>query len=271
MGDSRVENLDDQIISDIEGLQQIEKNLFDELERGVTNRTLDEKQKDKLMDNINKISDMRMNLYGSINTNKKFYKNNVESAIDTVGYQLDTLEIVEKQLNEAKKRLQVLEEEKYNNFRHVEINQYYSQKYANYVSIIKVFVVYLILFLIVNVFYQVDLLSNGIHNILMIGLVTVGIIQIGTLILDAYKRSNMYYDEYNFGKPDWPPQKPIKNDMKLDIPDLDECFGQQCCSADHTYVMAQNKCVANTDLPKGVQPYKPPKKGTSSLSTVSLI
>lgn len=264
-------NSNDTTLSDIDKLQKIESQLFTKLETGVANNTLDEKQKTEITDEINKLSDMRMGLYQGVNRNQDFYEQNVKAAMNTVDYQLGALDIVEEQLNEAKKRLHTLEEDKYNKLRLVEINQYYSQKYANQTSIIKTFIFYTIILLIINVFYQVQLLPSKIHTILLVGVFTIALIHIGTQMIDAYKRSNMYYDEYNFSKPPWPPSdnsaNAIKNSLHID---LDECIGQQCCSADHTYVMSQNKCMSNTNLPSGVKPYVAPK-AKSSLSTVSLI
>jgi hypothetical protein len=261
----------DTTLSDIDKLQKMESKLFTKLETGVANNTLDEKQKTQIADEINQLSDMRMGLYQGVNRNQDFYEENVKSAMNTVDYQLGALDIVEQQLNEAKKRLHTIEEDKYNKLRLVEINQYYSQKYANQTSIIKTFIFYTIILLIINVLHQVDLVPSSIHNILIVGLIVIALIHIGTQMVDAYKRSNMYYDEYNFPKPVWPPSDNSANGIKnsLDI-DLDECIGQQCCSADHTYVTSQNKCMSNTSLPQGVKPYSLPT-ATSSLNTVSLI
>ena len=64
------------------------------------------------------------------------------------------MHIVEKELNAAKKRLQLLEEEKNNKIRLVEINTYFSDKYAEHSQLMKIVIFTLVPVIIISFLYN---------------------------------------------------------------------------------------------------------------------
>ena len=111
-----------QILNDIQSLQTIEQQLFSSLEE---NTGLTSEQQQKLVEKINDISKMRINLYKTLNGVNNFFQNALANSKGTLVGQTSAIDIVEKELNSSKKRLQALEEEKNNKIRLVEINNYY--------------------------------------------------------------------------------------------------------------------------------------------------
>ena len=125
------------IITNIQNLQNIELDLFDSLEKGIVSNTLNSEDKIKLTDQISKVSDMRVNLFTNLNKINQHYQGGVLNSGDVISNQLDALNIIEKELNESKIRFKIIEEDKNNKLRQVEINTYYGEKYADHTSIMK--------------------------------------------------------------------------------------------------------------------------------------
>jgi membrane-bound ClpP family serine protease len=118
------------ILTNIENLQTLEKELFSKLEQ--SNDTLTDDQLQELIDQINNISETRIQLYASLGDVNSFYSSNLQSTSTTLNTQTQVIQIVESQLNEYKKRLQNMEEDKWSKLRLVQINYYYSQMYQDH-------------------------------------------------------------------------------------------------------------------------------------------
>ena len=89
------------------------------------NTGLTTEQQKKVIEKINNISKMRINLYQTLNSINSFFQNSLANSKGLLTEQTAAIDIVEKELNASKKRLQVLEEEKNNKIRLVEINNCY--------------------------------------------------------------------------------------------------------------------------------------------------
>ena len=105
---SNTEERNAQTLTDIQGLQNIEKDLFTQLEDGMSDETLTPEQKESLMNKINEISQMRTNLYKNLNGMFSVYQNNVAASRDTLVEQSSAVDIVENELTEAKKRMKII-------------------------------------------------------------------------------------------------------------------------------------------------------------------
>ena len=259
MAPNQLEDQSAEIIANIQNLQNIETDLFKTLETGLVNKTLTPDQQKNIVEQINKVSSMRASLFKTLNNTQQYYRGTVSSVGNIIGHQINALDVVETQLNESKKRLKIIEEEKNNKLRLVEINTYYGEKYANHTGIMKTIVFFCIPVIILAVLANANILPHSIYVFLFILVIVVAIVIIWNKILDAYSRDNMMYDEYVWGKE--PPEKP-EVDLNLDGwidpwkgPGL-TCVAQECCDTGFTYVPSPtNKCVANSKLPSGVKPY----------------
>jgi hypothetical protein len=261
MAPNKLEDQSTEIIADIQNLQSIETDLFKTLETGLVNKTLTKDEQTSIVDQINKISSMRASLFETLNKTQEYYRGTVSSAGTIIGHQINALDVVEVQLNESKKRLKIIEEEKNNKLRLVEINTYYGEKYANNTDIMKTIVFFCIPIIILAVLANANILPHSIYVFLFILVVVVAIVIIWRQVLDAYSRDNMMYDEYVWGKE--PPEKPEVNlDAGIWVDPWKGtgtvCVAQECCNDGFTYVPSPaNKCVSNSNLPDGVKPYDP--------------
>ena len=125
----------EQILNDIQALQQIEKQLFENLE---SNPQLSSKDQQNTISKINQLSNMRINLYQTLSGVNDFFQNALSSSVGTLQQQTTAVGIIESELNRSKKQLAQLEDSNLNKIRLVEINNYYGDKYAEHSQLMKI-------------------------------------------------------------------------------------------------------------------------------------
>lgn len=244
---SNLQERNAQIISDINTLQSTERDLFNSLEQSLSQNTLNKTQKEELIQKINEISQMRSNMYQTIGGVNSFYKTNLNSSSNTLEQQTAAINIVEKELNAAKKRLKKIEEYKLNKLRLVEINTYYGERYAAHSDLMKIIIYMFVPILILAILTNQGILPLSIFSIAVILIGVVGTIKLYYTIRSMMMRDNMQYQEYDWNfDPDKAPKAPANASSK-DPWALSGggniCIGQQCCDLDYTYDSVQNKCL----------------------------
>jgi hypothetical protein len=235
-----------QILNDIQSLQNIEKDSFDSLE---TTPNLTSEQNKQIIKKINSISQMRVNLYQTLGNVNTFYKNTIVNSQEILHEQKFAIGIVEKQLNEAKKKLEDLELKKNNKIRLVEINNYYGERYDEYAVFMKYIVYMLIPIIIISFIYNLGLLPRLIFYALLIIIIVIGSIFIIYQLISILSRDNMNYQKYlwNFNIKNAPSIiKGNNGDPWLSNGiGIGTCIGSNCCSNDMTYDIDIDQCVPN--------------------------
>jgi hypothetical protein len=238
-----------QILNDIQSLQGIEQQLFSSLEE---NTGLTTEQQKKVIEKINNISKMRINLYQTLNSVNSFFQNSLANSKGLLTEQTAAIDIVEKELNTSKKRLKVLEEEKNNKVRLVEINNYYGQKYSEHSYLMKIIVIMLLPILILSILFNKGILPAKIYYILIAIIAIIGGIFIWKTIFSIVLRDPMNYEEYN-----WyfnPANAPTSTAADTTDPwaskrassNFGSCIGDACCSDGLVYDSSSNQCVIST-------------------------
>jgi hypothetical protein len=242
---SDVQENNQQIISDIQSLQNMEQQLFNSLE---TNPNLSTQQKEDIIQKINQLSNMRINLYKTLNGVNTFYKNALLNSQGTLNEQITAVDIIETELNDTKNRLQELELEKNNKIRLVEINTYFGEKYEEHASLMKVIICILIPVIIVSFLYNLGLLPDKLYYILVVIIAAIGGFYFWKIYASIIMRDNMNYQEYNWyfdpSKAPEPNTESSSEDPWLNINNsIGTCIGSNCCSPDQTYDTVNNKCI----------------------------
>jgi len=245
----------EQTISNISDLQTVEMKLYESLD----NKKLTQEARSRIIDKINEIAQTRMNLYQGISNMASSYQQNLATSNNTLQEQMLAIDIVENELNVAKRRLNLLEDEKYNKLRLVEINTYYGKQYNAYKDVAKNIVYLCILVLIIVILGKKGILPPNIYVTLNGLVIVVGVVIIGKQIIKLSNKDNMNFDEYDwyFNKS----QAPVDTTGGLTgtgssssnpwaTPSL-ACVGATCCNqADgFIYDSTQNMCVLNTSTP----------------------
>jgi hypothetical protein len=231
----------EQTLSDIRKLQQIEQELYDSLEK---NKNISVDEKNKIITKISEISQMRVNLYSNLKEIYSFFQKNISSSRTTLAEQMMAIDIVENELNESKRKLQVLEDEKSNKLRLVEINTYYGKQYNSHAWLMKSIVIICIPVLILSILKNTGILPAFISSAIIAVIIFIGLIWIGRQIIDMSNRDNMNYDEYNwyFNTSNAPSNNtPIVTEDPWATPSM-VCVGAQCCNQYSIYDSKKNLC-----------------------------
>ena len=238
----------EKILNDIQMLQQIEQQLFNNLE---TNTSLTPQQQQEIVEKMNQISNMRINLYQTLSGVNNFFENALSSSIGTLREQSVAIGIVENELNQAKKRLEALEQEKNNKIRLVEINDYYGDRYSEHSKLMKIIIFTLVPVIILAVLNNKEILPNVIYYVLLIIVCLIGGYFFWTTYFSIISRDNMNYQEYDWG---FDPATATTgtttqaSDPWLSNGNLGTCIGQECCSNGQTWDASINQCVGSSTV-----------------------
>jgi hypothetical protein len=238
----------EQILNDINTLQEMEKQLFNNLE---TNNNLTPQQQQQIIEKMNQLSDMRINLYKTLSGVNNFYQNALSSSVGTLQEQTEAIGIVESELNQAKRRLELLQIEKNNKIRLVEINEYYGDKYAEHAQLMKIIIFTLAPIIILVILNNKGILPNTVYYILLSIIALIGSIFFWRRFASIILRDNMNYQEYNWGfNPYTATSTTSENidDPWLSLKPIGSCIGEYCCSEGQTYDSSLNQCVGSSSV-----------------------
>jgi len=234
----------EQLITDIQLLQQMEQQLFNNLE---TNSTLTAEQQEKIIEKINQLSNMRINLYQTLSGVNSFFQNALSSSVGTLQEQTTAINIVENELNQSKRRLEALEAERNNKIRLVEINDYYSDKYVEHSQLMKIIIFSLVPITLLAILNNKGLLPNSIYYIL-IGIISlIGAFFFWRRYASIILRDNMNYQEYNWpmnasSLPTATSTTTASDPWKTNISST--CIGENCCSTGLSWDSTLGQCIA---------------------------
>jgi hypothetical protein len=225
-----IQDNNQQILNDIQSLQNIEQDLFNNLE---TNTNLTSTQQEEIIDKINQISKMRINLYQTLSGVNNYFQNALTNSQGTLQEQSSAIDIVENELNQAKKKLAILEEQKNNKIRLVEINNYYGDKYAEHTTLMKYIIFMLVPIIIISILFNKNLIPKPLYYILLFIISIIGVYFIVLRILSIWSRDNMNYQEYAWGFDikSAPTGSPSTTDPWLKTTSMDNCVTQAINSA----------------------------------------
>jgi hypothetical protein len=244
---SNVKENNEQILNDIQSLQQMEQELFNNLE---TNTTLTTTQKQEIVDKMNKISNMRISLYGTLSGVNNFYNNALSTSVGTLNEQVVAIGIVENELNQSKRRLEILEAERNNKIRLVEINDYYGDKYAEHTQLMKVIIYTLVPIIILAILKNKGILPNTIYVVLVIIVSFIGAYYFWVRVSSILTRDNLNYQEYNWhfnpGAAPKPSSSGGTDPWLNNNSTMGTCVGEACCSTGQTYDSTLMLCVNNS-------------------------
>lgn len=233
-----------QVLNNISQLQTQEKALYDSLD----DVSLSSEQKQQIINRINEISQMRMNLYAGLKDMYSYYQQNVSASRTTLGQSIAAVDVLENELNQAKIRMNLIEDQKYNKLRLVEINTYFGKRYDAHSRLMKTIVYICIPVIILAVLANKGFLPSNIYKLLVVIILVIGAVLIGLQLIDISNRDNMNWDEYNwyFDRNNAPSDStegtPTDPWGTVSI----TCVGSACCYDGSTYDSEQNICMPNS-------------------------
>jgi hypothetical protein len=231
-----------QVLDNISQLQTQEKELYTSLD----DPNLTSEQKQQIINKINEISTIRLNLYSGIQDMYSYYQQNVSSSRSTLGQEMTAIDIIENELNESKKKLNLIQDQKYNKLRLVEINTYYGKRYNAHTKLMKTIVYICIPLIILAILANKGILPPKLYRLIVAIILIIGLIILGLQIIDLSNRDNMNWDEYNwyFNPAEAPSGDESQSSNPWALPTA-TCIGSACCYEGSTYDDTTNICVPN--------------------------
>lgn len=197
-GDS--DSTSEQIIEKISSLQDLENRKYDDLNiLLISNPTPDNiAQQKALINDITQLTSIRSDLFNTLllHTQNNLKVNDAMNANVQDKHTIVTLK--ENDLNARRSAIAALNQEVENTQKMVDINVYFKKQYEARVKIMKYIVLVCFLVIFFVVLMNLGWLPQEMVIVLVVIIILAGGIYIGTLVYDAYQRSNINYDEYDW-------------------------------------------------------------------------
>lgn len=256
-------NMPEQTMNNIKNLQNLEKQLYINLQNESKNNNKD--RQSAIIKQINDISQTRINMFEHLKSVYQLLDDNFESDRNNLANQLTTLSVVEKNLNNSKKQLNKLENNNAKTLRMTEIDDFFSRKYNAYTKLLQFLIILMIPIIIIILLKRNQTISKQITNILLAIIIIIGLFYIGGSLLDLSRRNNMIFQEYDFplnisesnqkGVIDYDLEQLgfLKDKAKGEFDNLGntlsgECVGAECCTKDMVFNTKKSICESK---PKG--------------------
>ena len=186
-------------IKNIQELQEMEKYMYQNLESLNAGGNSTQGEEDQIVNRINELTQMRINLFTQLKQQYGSTANELNNDRKALKDQVATVGIVEDELNKAKQNYRALVNEKNNKLRMVEIGTYQSDRYSAHIGVMKIIAIASVIVLVASVLLQRGLLPGRVVSGIIIITVAVAIILVIRKVLDLSSRSNLVYDQYNWG------------------------------------------------------------------------
>ena len=191
----------EQMIEKISKLQDLENRKYDDLNVLLaSNPTPDNIAQQKvLISDITQLTSVRSQLFNTLLLHAKNNVNMNDTMNANVQDKHTIVTLKENELNARKAATAALSQDVENTKKMVDINVYYKKQYEARVVIMKYIVVVCFMVIFFIVLMNLGWLPQEMVIVLVVIIILGGGLYIGSLMYDAYKRSNINYDEYNWG------------------------------------------------------------------------
>lgn len=184
----------EKFIKDIENLQNLEQYLINLL----NNPNLTSEEKNEILEKISGLTAMRMKLYENLSSLTGSLGNNINSADMIIFDQKRSIGVMENELNRLKTDMADMDQKNLNKLRMIQINNYFSKRYENHTKVLKLVLLFVMLFSLLYLLKNKGLLPDIVFTILLYILVALCVYFVGKGLIDMWTRDNMNYDEYDW-------------------------------------------------------------------------
>lgn len=186
------------ILASIERLQEVEKQLFSQLEQSLARGDGDAKTDQALAKKIDELANIRQQLFNELGTIYATKQNMLNSERESIANQMALANVIEDELLRTRQNIGSLESNKQNKRRLVELGRWESDRYAAHIGILRRIAVGFTLVLVVSLLLKQGILPQNVATILIIGILSVLIINVLINVYDLSQRNEFDYGKYNF-------------------------------------------------------------------------
>lgn len=238
----KMEKEQEDTLASIKKLQQMEKDIYRQLETTSVSEDGNLDKNLELVDRINKLSATRTSLYNQMGqTHGAIAKNVVSNRNDLVN-QLSLVKMVEEELSKTKRGLQKRDDAKYNKLRMIEINTYEAKKLNESKKVVLGVIYICIALIVLTLLYNKQIVSGNISKYLFVAIIVGGFLYLGSIVMDINKRYNMNFDEYEFPF-DAESAKAALDAKNRNNGNAGGCVNNNCCADGTLWSSENHKCM----------------------------
>lgn len=182
------------IIDEINSLKDVETDLYNILDIMHSNGTQTPATLNDYITKIQRVNELRVKLYSNLIQNYEIYQNNV---IDTSrnAEKLDTAATI---ATASITPIAILNDERTNNKRYIEVNTYYANRYKYLTDIVKIIIYICIAMLVLSVLANNSLIPEWLYSWCLVILLIIGLYFLGKKILLLLNIDNMNFDRFDW-------------------------------------------------------------------------
>lgn len=185
-------------IQSIKQLQDMEKYMFQNLNRELSGENTSAEEQQEIINRINELSSMRIELFNKLKNNYSSVSDELRNDRNSLADQITMAGVVEHELNQLKKNIDSLKQDKNNKLRLVEIGEYQYKRYEAHSNIMRVFAIVAFVILVSSVLLQRGIIPSFVTTIVIIGAIAYTIIYLIMILPDLLSRNKFDYDKYDF-------------------------------------------------------------------------
>lgn len=188
-------------IQNIENLQELEKYMFQNLQKLSPDNSQSAMEQEAVINKINELKNIRTGLMQQLSLTYKEKQEELNSEREDLSDKIAQVGIVENELDKARQNISVLENEKNNKLRMVQLYEYQRKRYGAYTDVVK-YILYgslIILGLGLLIKYNpIPFIPGHVYSLLIIVTIAVTTVLVVRKIFDIRSRDNMDFDRYDF-------------------------------------------------------------------------
>jgi hypothetical protein len=250
-----------QIFNSITELQNREKQLHHKFHNDTP------EQNQLYLDEMRELTNLRVEMFDQMKSGYARDARDIEHSVEELEGEIDTLYIIENELNHAQERMRKLNQEYVNKMRMVEISTYSAENYKGYNGLMKLIIMWVIpisvlIYIGVRNPIPETYISKGnsstLFLVLILGIICIALYQILNMTYDLKTRNNMNFNEYDFGGSVMYDNavkqygSTNKDDMSILAYDEDRlkglslnlgCIDSSCCADGTIYDSLKKQCI----------------------------
>jgi hypothetical protein len=188
-------------IQNIQNLQELEKYMFQNLQKLSPDNSQSALEKQAILNKINELKNIRTQLMTQLSSSYQEKQEELNLERENLSDKFAQVGIIDNELHRARENINVLENEKNNKLRMVQLYEYQRKRYQAYTDIVKLVIYGSISILAITLLMKYNIIPfipSQTFSILIILSIVITVVLIIRKVFDISMRNNMDFDQYDF-------------------------------------------------------------------------
>ena len=188
-------------IQNIEKLQELEKYMFQNLQRMSPGGGQSAMEQEAVINKINELKTIRTDLLGQLTSMYKEKQADLNSERIDLSDKITQVGIVESELARARKNIGMMEEDRNNKLRMTQLYENERKKYGAYTGVMRIIVYACLIILALSILIKynpIPIIPAHVYTMLITLTIVVSIVLVIRKVYDISSRSSLNFDQYDF-------------------------------------------------------------------------